>query len=116
MGKKVPKSTKETITSNARAKIKNGMAGPSRVNLRSKRDRLQKLPRADEPLAKEEGEMSDHEEVYEQFKEVKWMEWCQDVMADEIKTLERLHRLQTTSANLPKDKVHHFCIRLCQSR
>ncbi|XP_076930320.1 protein CHROMATIN REMODELING 5-like [Bidens hawaiensis] len=56
-------------------------------------------------LAKEEGEMSDNEEVYEQFKEVKWMEWCEDVLIDEKKTLERLHRLQTTSADLPKEKV-----------
>ena len=52
--------------------------------------------------------MSDNEEVYEHFKEVKWMEWCEDVMADEIKTLERLHRLQTTSAKLPKEKVLLF--------
>ena len=59
-----------------------------------------------EPLVKEEGEMSDNEEVYEQFKEVKWMEWCEDVMVDEIKTLKRLQRLQTTSADLPKEKVH----------
>lgn len=58
-----------------------------------------------EPLVKEEGEMSDTEEVYEQFKEVKWMEWCEDVMIDEKKTLSRLHRLQTTSADLPKEKV-----------
>lgn len=108
MGKKVPKNVKETVTSTSRARGKNGIAGPSRVNLRSNRDRMQKNTRADEPLVKEEGEMSDHEEVYEQFKEVKWMEWCQDVMADEVKTLDRLHRLQTTSANLPKDKVHLF--------
>ncbi|XP_023732470.1 protein CHROMATIN REMODELING 5 [Lactuca sativa] len=58
-----------------------------------------------EPLVKEEGEMSDTEEVYEQFKEVKWMEWCEDVLTEEKKTLERLHRLQTTSADLPKEKV-----------
>ncbi|KAI3707690.1 hypothetical protein L6452_26319 [Arctium lappa] len=57
------------------------------------------------PLVKEEGEMSDTEEVYEQFKEVKWMEWCEDVLIEEKKTLERLHRLQTTSADLPKEKV-----------
>ncbi|KAK4789616.1 hypothetical protein SAY86_016920 [Trapa natans] len=104
-GKKAPKSAKETISTISQSKIKNGITGTSRLNLRSNKDRLQKLHRADEPLPKEEGEMSDNEEVYEQFKEVKWMEWCQDVMADEIKTLERLHRLQTTSANLPKDKV-----------
>ncbi|KAI7734217.1 hypothetical protein M8C21_029963 [Ambrosia artemisiifolia] len=58
-----------------------------------------------ETLAKEEGEMSDTEEVYEQFREVKWMEWCEDVLIQEKKTLERLHRLQTTSADLPKEKV-----------
>ncbi|KAI3695733.1 hypothetical protein L1987_78733 [Smallanthus sonchifolius] len=58
-----------------------------------------------EALVKEEGEMSDTEEVYEQFKEVKWMEWCEDVLIQEKKTLERLHRLQTTSADLPKEKV-----------
>ncbi|CAH1439831.1 unnamed protein product [Lactuca virosa] len=58
-----------------------------------------------EPLVKEEGEMSDTEEVYEQFKQVKWMEWCEDVLTKEKKTLERLHRLQTTSADLPKEKV-----------
>lgn len=56
-------------------------------------------------MAKEEGEMSDNEEVYEQFKEVKWMEWCQDVMLDEEKTLKRLQKLQSTSADLPKEKV-----------
>lgn len=56
-------------------------------------------------MVKEEGEMSDNEEVYEQFKEVKWMEWCQDVMLDEEKTLKRLQKLQSTSADLPKEKV-----------
>ncbi|KAF5767792.1 putative DNA helicase chromatin remodeling SNF2 family [Helianthus annuus] len=66
-----------------------------------------KLTRAhkENALVKEEGEMSDNEQVYEQFKEVKWMEWCEDVLIDEKKTLERLHRLQTTSADLPKEKV-----------
>ncbi|XVE92867.1 hypothetical protein REPUB_Repub01dG0140300 [Reevesia pubescens] len=49
--------------------------------------------------------MSDNEEVYEQFKEMKWMEWCEDVMIDETKTLCCLQRLQTTSADLPKDKL-----------
>lgn len=49
--------------------------------------------------------MSDNEEVYKQFKEGKWMEWCEDVMIDEEKTLRRLQKLQTTSADLPKEKV-----------
>ncbi|RDY07150.1 Protein CHROMATIN REMODELING 5, partial [Mucuna pruriens] len=74
------------------------------VNDQVRKDRFQK-PQKVESIVKEEGEMSDNEEVYEQFKEVKWMEWCQDVMFEEMKTLKRLHRLQTTSANLPKEKV-----------
>ncbi|CAM9002832.1 unnamed protein product [Rhodiola kirilowii] len=53
----------------------------------------------------EEGEMSDNEEVYEQFREVKWMEWCSDVMSGEERTLKRLQKLQKTSACLPKEKV-----------
>jgi len=70
-----------------------------------RKDRLQK-PLKVEPIVKEEDEMSDDDdEVYEQFKEGKWMEWCQDVMVEEMKTLKRLHRLQTTSASLPKEKV-----------
>jgi chromodomain-helicase-DNA-binding protein 1 len=52
--------------------------------------------------------MSDNEELCEQFKEVKWMEWCEEVMFDEIKTLKRLNKLQTTSADLPKEKVQHL--------
>lgn len=78
--------------------------GSAKVNVQMRKDKLQK-PQKVEPIVKEEGEMSDNEEVYEQFKEVKWMEWCQDVMIGEMKTLKRLHRLQTTSANLPKEKV-----------
>lgn len=70
------------------------------------RGRAAKGQKKVEPLVKEEGEMSDNEEVYEQFKEVKWMEWCEDVMVYEEKTLKRLQRLQTTSADLPKDKVN----------
>ena len=76
----------------------------SSVNVQMRKDRFQK-PQKVESIVKEEGEMSDNEEVYEQFKEVKWMEWCQDVMVEEMKTLKRLHRLQQTSANLPKEKV-----------
>ncbi|PWA35620.1 SNF2-related, N-terminal domain-containing protein [Artemisia annua] len=60
-----------------------------------------------EALVKEEGVLSDTEEVYEPFKEVKWMEWCSNVLTKQKKTLERLQRLQSISANLPKEKVHH---------
>ncbi|XVF07369.1 hypothetical protein REPUB_Repub06bG0132600 [Reevesia pubescens] len=79
------------------------MASP-KVDFKISRARPQ-MPQKVEPLVKEEGEMSDNEEVYEQFKKVKWMEWCEDVMIDEIKTLCSLQRLQTTSVDLPKDKV-----------
>ncbi|KAL9253974.1 CHROMATIN REMODELING 5-like protein [Drosera capensis] len=81
-----------------------GRAIAPKPNTRMSKGRTQKIQKA-EPLVKEEGEMSDDEEVYEQFKEVKWMEWCQDVMMSEEKTLRRLDRLQTTSVNLPKEKV-----------
>ncbi|XP_010424364.1 PREDICTED: protein CHROMATIN REMODELING 5 [Camelina sativa] len=84
----------------APARDRRGKSGPAI----STKDGPQKTQKA-EPLVKEEGEMSDDEEVYEQFKEQKWMEWCEDVLADEIKTLGRLQRLQSTSADLPKEKV-----------
>ncbi|KAJ7012717.1 chromodomain-helicase-DNA-binding protein 1-like [Populus alba x Populus x berolinensis] len=74
------------------------------VSVQTNKNRPQR-PQRVEQLAKEEGEMSDNEELCEQFKEVKWMEWCEEVMFDEIKTLKRLNKLQTTSADLPKEKV-----------
>ena len=85
---------------------KKGKAG-STVAGQGNRDRASKSQKV-EPLVKEEGEMSDNEEVYEKFKEEKWMEWCEDVMIDQMKTLGRLQRLQTTSADLPKEKVHEL--------
>lgn len=88
----------------APARDRRAKSGPANVSLISTKDGTRKTQKA-EPLVKEEGEMSDDEEVYEQFKEQKWMEWCEDVLADEIKTLGRLQRLQTTSADLPKEKV-----------
>lgn len=91
-----------------RSKDKKGRPGSVKANVQMSKDRPSKLHTV-EPLVKEEGEMSDTEEVYEQFKEVKWMEWCQDVMVGEEKTLKRLQRLQSTSANLPKEKVCHRC-------
>ncbi|KAJ9542713.1 hypothetical protein OSB04_029219 [Centaurea solstitialis] len=78
---------------------------PDNVKVPRGKLKLTRAQKKNEPLMKEEGEMSDTEEVYEQFKEVKWMEWCEDVLTDERKTLERLHKLQTTSADLPKEKV-----------
>ncbi|KAI7983583.1 Protein CHROMATIN REMODELING 5 [Camellia lanceoleosa] len=88
----------------SRSKGKQGKLGSSKLNFQMNKVRHSR-PQKVEPLVKEEGEMSDTEEVYEQFKEVKWMEWCEDVMVDEGKTLRRLQRLQTTSADLPKEQV-----------
>jgi chromodomain-helicase-DNA-binding protein 1 len=63
-----------------------------------------------EAEVKEEGEISDSEPEarYRQNKEDKWREWCADVIADEEDTLKRLERLQTTSVDLPKEKVWPF--------
>lgn len=89
----------------SRMRDKKGNPASAKVNFQTSKDRFHKPQRVEQPLLKEEGEMSDDEEVYEQFKEVKWMEWCEDVMVSEIKTLQRLQRLQATSDNLPKEKV-----------
>ncbi|XP_044478849.1 protein CHROMATIN REMODELING 5-like isoform X2 [Mangifera indica] len=104
-GRKASKKEKGNILNMSISQIKGkkGKSGTSKFNFQITKDRHK--PQRVEPLVKEEGEMSDNEEVYEQFKEVKWMEWCEDVMITEIKTLQRLHRLQTTSADLPKEKV-----------
>nr|KJB83538.1 hypothetical protein B456_013G252300 [Gossypium raimondii] len=105
-GRKPSKKEKQNPlnVSISRVRDKKGKPGSTKVSFKMGRDKTER-PQKVEPLVKEEGEMSDNEEVYEQFKEVKWMEWCEDVMIDEIKTLRRLQRLQTTSADLPKDKV-----------
>jgi len=102
VGRKPSKKERDNVISLVRGQEKKKKSGS--VNVQMRKDRFQK-PQKVESIVKEEGEMSDNEEVYEQFKEVKWMEWCQDVMVEEMKTLKRLHRLQQTSANLPKEKV-----------
>lgn len=103
VGRKPTKKERENmINISLRGQEKKKKSGS--VNVQMRKDRFQK-PQKVESIVKEEGEMSDNEEVYEQFKEVKWMEWCQDMMVEEMKTLKRLHRLQQTSANLPKEKV-----------
>ncbi|BAT80849.1 Protein CHROMATIN REMODELING 5 [Vigna angularis] len=102
VGRKPSKKERDNIISLVRGQEKKKKSGS--VNVQMRKERFQK-PQKVESIVKEEGEMSDNEEVYEQFKEVKWMEWCQDVMVEEMKTLKRLHRLQQTSANLPKEKV-----------
>lgn len=105
-GRKASKKERESsmTVSTSRGRERRGKPSSPKVTFKMGKERPQRAQKA-EPLVKEEGEMSDNEEVYEQFKEVKWMEWCEDVMSDEIKTLRRLQRLQTTSADLPKEKV-----------
>lgn len=107
MGRKTSNKQKESLPSTT-APLGKGKQSKlsSSGNAKMGRGRAAKGQKKVEPLVKEEGEMSDNEEVYEQFKEVKWMEWCEDVMVYEEKTLKRLQRLQTTSADLPKDKVN----------
>ncbi|KAJ9146561.1 hypothetical protein P3X46_028810 [Hevea brasiliensis] len=106
VGRKASKKQKDNVFNNpvSRSKVKKGKPSSALIGVHVHKNRHQKPQRA-EQLVKEEGEMSDNEELCEQFKEVKWMEWCEDVMVDEIKTLRRLQRLQTTSADLPKEKV-----------
>lgn len=106
VGRKTSNKQKESLPSTT-ASLGKGKQSKlsSSGNAKMGRGRAAKGQKKVEPLIKEEGEMSDNEEVYEQFKEVKWMEWCEDVMVYEEKTLKRLQRLQTTSADLPKDKV-----------
>ncbi|OIT04555.1 histone acetyltransferase of the myst family 2 [Nicotiana attenuata] len=106
VGRKASNKQKESLPSITAplGKGKQGKLSSAGLNVKTGKVRASKAQKV-EPLVKEEGEMSDNDEVYEQFKEVKWMEWCQDVMADEEKTLKRLQRLQTTSADLPKDKI-----------
>ncbi|MBA0587717.1 hypothetical protein Gorai_000839, partial [Gossypium raimondii] len=104
-GRKASKKEKQNTlkVSISRGRDTKGKPGSPKVSFKMSRDRHKRPQKVE--LVKEEGEMSDNEGVYEHFKEVKWMEWCEDVMIDEIKTLRRLQRLQTTSADLPKDKV-----------
>lgn len=103
VGRKASNKQKESLPSITAPRGK-GKLSSSGLNAKMGRGRAAKGQKV-EQLVKEEGEMSDNEEVYEQFKEVKWMEWCEDMMIDEEKTLQRLERLQSISADLPKDKV-----------
>ncbi|KAJ6345323.1 hypothetical protein OIU78_008069 [Salix suchowensis] len=105
-GRKASKKGRENLLniSVSRDRDKKVKPRPVMVSVQTNKNRPQR-PQRVEQLVKEEGEMSDNEELCEQFKEVKWMEWCEEVMIDEIKTLRRLNKLQTTSADLPKEKV-----------
>nr|QEZ88180.1 chromatin remodeling 5 [Populus tomentosa] len=105
-GRKASKKGRENLLniSVSRDTGKKAKPGSVMVSVQTSKNRPQR-PQRVEQLVKEEGEMSDNEELCEQFKEVKWMEWCEEVMFHEIKTLKRLNKLQTTSADLPKEKV-----------
>ncbi|KAJ6984629.1 protein CHROMATIN REMODELING 5-like isoform X2 [Populus alba x Populus x berolinensis] len=105
-GRKASKKGRENLLniSVLRDRGKKMKPGSVMVSVQTSKNRPQR-PQRVEQLVKEEGEMSDNEELCEQFKEVKWMEWCEEVMFHEIKTLKRLNKLQTTSADLPKEKV-----------
>ncbi|KAI3840501.1 hypothetical protein MKX03_000788 [Papaver bracteatum] len=101
--RKAAKNEGDNMLQISNARFKDMKSKPSKRNVRANKDPVQKQV-AVEPAVKEEGEMSDTE-LYQQFKEEKWMEWCADVMIDVERTLKRLEKLQHTSANLPKEKV-----------
>ncbi|KAJ6309989.1 hypothetical protein OIU76_014851 [Salix suchowensis] len=105
-GRKASKKGRENLLNISVSRDRDKKVKPRSVmvSVQTNKNRPQR-PQRVEQLVKEEGEMSDNEELCEQFKEVKWMEWCEEVMIDEIKTLKRLNKLQTTSADLPKEKV-----------
>ncbi|PKA67000.1 CHD3-type chromatin-remodeling factor PICKLE [Apostasia shenzhenica] len=101
----VSKNEEDSAMRTARSREVRSNAASPRRSSRANKVSLQKRQKV-EPKVKEEGELSESEqERYQQFKEEKWMEWCADVMEEEEQTLRRLERLQTTSLNLPKEKV-----------
>lgn len=106
---KLPKSGGEDLLkfSKARSKEVQGKIGSSRSSARTNKETLQKRQRV-EPRVKEEGEISpeSEHERYRQFKEEKWREWCAEEMDGEKQTLKLLEELQTTSEDLPKEKVN----------
>ncbi|KAG0489597.1 hypothetical protein HPP92_006460 [Vanilla planifolia] len=103
--RKLLKNQEDNVTTTTHSKNVNRKDSSPSGSFRANRVSIKKQKNI-EPKVKEEGELSESEqERYQQFKEEKWMEWCADVMEDEEQTLRRLERLQTTSLNLPKEKV-----------
>ncbi|XP_068658521.1 protein CHROMATIN REMODELING 5-like isoform X2 [Aristolochia californica] len=99
------KTTHNEAETNLKVSNMRSKAVQGRQNVRTSKERLQKRRRT-ESQAKEEGEISESEQDrYQQFKEEKWREWCSGIMSDEMKTLKRLQKLQTTSEGLPKEEV-----------
>lgn len=64
-----------------------------------------------EASAKEEGEISETEEprykenLDQEAREERWREWCETNMQDQLPTLRRLEKLQSTSSDMSKDEV-----------
>ncbi|XP_038988739.1 protein CHROMATIN REMODELING 5-like isoform X3 [Phoenix dactylifera] len=103
--RKIAKTELENVSRTSNNRSRNATSKLPKLNLGANKDHLQRCQKV-EPQVKEEGEISESEqERYQQFKEEKWMEWCADVMEEEEQTLKRLKRLQTTSLDLPKEKV-----------
>ncbi|XP_010907831.1 protein CHROMATIN REMODELING 5 isoform X1 [Elaeis guineensis] len=103
--RKIANAEVENVSRTFNSRSRDANSKLPKVNPRSNKDHIQRRQKA-EPRVKEEGEISESEqERYQQFKEEKWMEWCADVMDEEEQTLKRLQRLQTTSLDLPKEKV-----------
>ncbi|KAG9443646.1 hypothetical protein H6P81_014986 [Aristolochia fimbriata] len=99
------KTTRNEAETNLKVSNVRSKEAQGRQSARANKEPIQKRRRI-EAQAKEEGEISESEQDrYQQFKEEKWREWCSGVMSDEIKTLKRLQKLQTTSEDLPKEEV-----------
>ncbi|XP_077218818.1 protein CHROMATIN REMODELING 5-like isoform X2 [Tasmannia lanceolata] len=91
--------------SNTRSKVVQGKSAFPKRNVRTNQEPLHKRQRVENKV-KEEGEISESEhDRYQRFKEERWRDWCSSVMDDEMRTLKRLEKLQTTSEDLPKEKV-----------
>ncbi|XP_058107074.1 protein CHROMATIN REMODELING 5 isoform X1 [Magnolia sinica] len=109
VARKPPKSDGDNLHkfSSTRSKEVQGRVRFPKQSVGTIKEPLRKRQKV-EPRIKEEGEISESEqERYhsQQFREEKWREWCENEMHGEMKTLGRLEELQTTSEDLPKEKV-----------
>eukprot|EP00250_Pteridium_aquilinum_P009901 c19015_g1_i2 orf=976-6498(-) len=97
----------ETLERNGRSSLRTRKILPAQP---SSRDHLLKRQKV-EASAKEEGEISETEEprykekLDQEAREERWREWCETNMQDQLPTLKRLEKLQSTSSDLPKDEV-----------
>ncbi|KAH7426872.1 hypothetical protein KP509_10G020300 [Ceratopteris richardii] len=118
---KVPlkKEHSEVKSSKLNTMDRNGKSSSVSANVRSRRGLSAQTSNRDNPIkrqkveasAKEEGEISESEEprykerLDQEAREERWREWCETNMQDQIPTLKRLEKLQSTSSDLPKDEV-----------